>query len=183
MRARWLLADLALVTTSPNVGAAFSVLAHQGVVDETWDSVLVPRLRARFPSVSERELGEARAFAYGGSHPADLGYFPLGSRMFSDLLRYVRTGDFVNALAASASTPQEWDARRASYLRRSTPARSAIRTSSGKLCAPSRVITRDRWVSTVFVLKPSSKAMTLFASPLTTLSKTARCRAERAAMR
>jgi hypothetical protein len=107
VRARWLLA-LALVATSPDVGAAFSVLAHQAVVDESWDRVLVPRLRDRFPQASERDLGEARAYAYGGSHVADLGYFPLGNRLFSDLLHYVRTGDFVNALAAEASTPQEY---------------------------------------------------------------------------
>jgi zinc dependent phospholipase C len=99
---------LALVATSPGVGGAFSVLAHQGVVDESWEQVLVPSLQARFPEVSERELGEARAFAYGGSHLADLGYFPLGNRLFSDLLHYVRTGDFVNALATEASTPQEY---------------------------------------------------------------------------
>jgi zinc dependent phospholipase C len=105
--ARWLL-PLTLVATSPGVGSAFSVLAHQGVVDESWERVLVPSLRARFPKVSERELGEARAFAYGGSHLADLGYFPLGNRLFSDLLHYVRAGDFVNALATDASTPQEY---------------------------------------------------------------------------
>jgi hypothetical protein len=99
---------LALVATSPGVGGAFSVLAHQGVVDESWEQVLVPSLQARFPKVSERELGEARAFAYGGSHLADLGYFPLGNRLFSDFLHYVRTGDFVNALATEASTPQEY---------------------------------------------------------------------------
>lgn len=69
---------------------------------------MVPNLRARFPKVSERELGEARAYAYGGSHLPDLGYFPLGNRLFSDLLHYVRTGDFVNTLATEASTPQEY---------------------------------------------------------------------------
>jgi hypothetical protein len=105
--ARLLLA-LALVATSPGVGGAFSVLAHQAVVDESWESALIPHLRARFPHASEGELREARAYAYGGSHLADLGYFPLGNRLFSDLLHYVRSGDFVKALATEARTPQEY---------------------------------------------------------------------------
>src|SRR5262249_53651775 len=107
VRARWLLV-LALAATSPEVGEAFSVLAHQAVVDESWDRVLVPRLRARFPHASERDRAEARDYASGGSHVADLGYFPLGNRLFSDLLHYVRTGDFVNVLADEATTPQEY---------------------------------------------------------------------------
>ena len=97
-----------LVATSPGVGIAFSVLAHQAVVDESWEAVLVPSLRARFPKMSEQELADARVYAYGGSHLADLGYFPLGNRLFSDLLHYVRTGDFVNALVTEAATPQEY---------------------------------------------------------------------------
>jgi len=97
-----------LVATSPGVGTAFSVLAHQAVVDESWEGALVPSVRKRFPKMSEQELADARVYAYGGSHLADLGYFPLGNSLFSDLLHYVRTGDFVNALATEASTPQEY---------------------------------------------------------------------------
>jgi hypothetical protein len=57
-----------LVATSPGVGTAFSVLAHQAVVDESWEGALVPSLRARFPKMSEQELADARVYAYGGSH-------------------------------------------------------------------------------------------------------------------
>src|SRR5688572_1888718 len=94
-----------IVTARPDVGLGFSVLAHQAVVDRSWDAAIVPALQRRFP------LGDpdrARAFAYGGSHVADLGYFPLGSKLFTDLLHYVRTGDFVANLLASARDADEY---------------------------------------------------------------------------
>jgi len=40
----------------------------------------------------------ARSYAYGGSRIQDLGYYPFGSHFFSDLLHYVRSADFVQAL-------------------------------------------------------------------------------------
>ena len=92
----------------PRDAAAFSVLAHQAIVDEAWQGSLVPLLRSRFRGVSDDELREARSYAYGGSHLADLGYFPLGSTLFSELLHYVRTGEFVAELLASAATPREY---------------------------------------------------------------------------
>ena len=38
---------------------------------------------------------EAHAYAYGGSIIQDMGYYPFGSKLFTDLLHYVRSGDFV----------------------------------------------------------------------------------------
>ena len=46
------------------------------------------------------ELNEAHAYAYGGCIIQDLGYYPFGSKDFSNLLHYVRSGDFVVALTA-----------------------------------------------------------------------------------
>ena len=89
---------------APRPSRAFSVLAHQGVVDSSWERVLVPALRRRFPDAEAEDLIRARAFAYGGSHIADLGYFPLGNLEFTDLLHYVRSGDFVAALVESATS-------------------------------------------------------------------------------
>ena len=89
----------------PDAAGAFSVLAHQAVVDRSWDAAIMPALQRRFP------LGDparARAFAYGGSHVADLGYFPLGSELFTELLHYVRTGDFIANLIASARDANEY---------------------------------------------------------------------------
>jgi len=97
-----------LLVLAPRSGSGFSVLAHQGIVDESWQGSLLPLLRKRFPQASEQDVSEARAYAYGGSHLADLGYFPLGNRLFSDLLHYVRNGDFVNELIAEAGSAQEY---------------------------------------------------------------------------
>jgi hypothetical protein len=97
-----------LLVLAPRAGSGFSVLAHQGIVDESWQGSLLPLLRKRFPQASENDVSQARAYAYGGSHLADLGYFPLGNRLFSDLLHYVRNGDFVNELIAEAGSAQEY---------------------------------------------------------------------------
>jgi hypothetical protein len=92
---------------SPPAGA-FSVLAHQAVVDRCWDDTIVPALRARFPDASAEDVARARAFAHGGSHVADLGYYPLGRRLFTDLAHYVRSGDFVSAMVDDARTLDEY---------------------------------------------------------------------------
>jgi len=87
---------------------AFSVLAHQAVVDQAWDSALLPLLHKRFPNANQQELKDAHAYARGGSHLPDLGYFPLGSRLFTDLLHYVCTGDFISRLLAEARSANEY---------------------------------------------------------------------------
>jgi hypothetical protein len=92
----------------PAPSSGFSVLAHQAVVDAAWESTLVPALRDRFPGLTTDDVARARAFAYGGSHIPDLGYFPLGSRTFTDFLHYVRSGEFVTALLGAATTPDEY---------------------------------------------------------------------------
>lgn len=96
----------ALLVLAARPAAGFSVLAHQAVIDRSWDDAIVPALRERFPG--SVDLERARAFAYGGSHIADLGYFPFGSRLFTDLVHYVRSGDFVVALLDEAATAEEY---------------------------------------------------------------------------
>jgi Zinc dependent phospholipase C len=98
----------AMLLVVPREGTAFSVLAHQAIVDEAWRETLLPLLRTRFPNASEDELRDALAYAHGGSHLPDLGYFPFGSHLFSDLLHYVRTGDFNSRLLAEAESPNEY---------------------------------------------------------------------------
>lgn len=99
-----------LVATAAGLrrAAAFSVLAHQAVVDRAWTSSLAPEIRRRFPQVTANDLDTARTYAYGGSHIPDLGYFPLGNRLFTDLTHYVRSGDFVANLLQRARTPDEY---------------------------------------------------------------------------
>ena len=89
-----LLSTAALLLMMPAACQAFSALAHQAVVDQAWDGTLVPAVRKRFPNATQQDLDDARGYARGGSHLPDLGYFPLGSHLFTDLLHYVRTGDF-----------------------------------------------------------------------------------------
>jgi hypothetical protein len=93
---------------APRPAAAYSVLAHEANIDALWDSTIAPMLVARFPNASPADLLEARAYAYGGCVIQDLGYYPFGSRFFSNLLHYVRTGDFVQALIRDATGIDEY---------------------------------------------------------------------------
>jgi hypothetical protein len=83
------------------------VLAHQAIIDAAWDDAIVPLLRERYPGISADQITAARAFAYGGSVIQDLGYYPFGSRRFTNLVHYVRSGDFVEALIREAQSPEE----------------------------------------------------------------------------
>jgi hypothetical protein len=85
----------------------YSVLSHEEVVDMAWQGELLPLLQIRFPGLTDDQIKEAHAYAYGGSVIQDIGYYPFGDKQFSDLLHYVRTGDFVMALVRDASTPDE----------------------------------------------------------------------------
>jgi hypothetical protein len=87
---------------------AYSVLSHEAMVDAVWEASLLPRLRERFPDASPDQLRQARAFAYGGCLIQDLGYYPFGSRLFTDLTHYVRTGAFVTGLVAEAASLEEY---------------------------------------------------------------------------
>ena len=87
---------------------AYSVLSHEAIVDAVWDSHLRPMVARRFPRATSEELLEARAYAYGGSVIQDLGYYPFGSRFFSNVLHYVRSGDFVESLVRDATDPSEY---------------------------------------------------------------------------
>jgi hypothetical protein len=91
----------------PAPAGAYSVLAHESMVDAAWDDVIVPVLKRRFPRATNEEVARARAFAYGGSVAPDLGYYPLGNRLFTNLVHYVRSGDFVEGLLRNASTIDE----------------------------------------------------------------------------
>ncbi len=85
----------------------YSVLAHQAIIDAAWDDAIVPLLRQRYPRITAEQLDDARAYAYGGSVIQDLGYYPFGRRRFTNLVHYVRSGDFVEALIHGAQSPQE----------------------------------------------------------------------------
>lgn len=87
--------------------AAFSVLSHQAIIDAVWEPALVPLLKQRFPQADKEALREAHAHAYGGAIIQDMGYYPFGSKAFTDLTHYVRSGDFVvNLIREARSLPE-----------------------------------------------------------------------------
>ena len=100
-----LVLTLVVVMASPT--SAYSVLTHEAAIDVTWETTLRPLLLQRFPGTSAEALVRARSFAYGGSIIQDLGYYPFGNKFFSNLVHYVRSGDFVEALLRDARDVDE----------------------------------------------------------------------------
>jgi hypothetical protein len=83
--------------------AAYSVLSHEAIVDAAWDADIRPLLLKRFPGATPDQLKEAHGYAYGGAIIQDMGYYPHGSFFFSNLVHYVRSGDFILALIRDSS--------------------------------------------------------------------------------
>jgi len=86
----------------------YSVLTHEAIVDSTWDSAIKPLLLKRFPAATADELTAAHAYAYGGCIIQDLGYYPFGSKFYSDLTHYVRSGDFILNLIRESQDLDEY---------------------------------------------------------------------------
>jgi zinc dependent phospholipase C len=87
---------------------AYSVLTHEEIVDLVWTDEIRPLLLQRFPGLTEEQITEAHGYAYGGAVIQDLGYYPLGSVEFSDLVHYVRSGDFVRELLSQSQDADEY---------------------------------------------------------------------------
>lgn len=100
-----ILAVFLLVASLP--GHAYSILAHEAVIDSAWVQIRSVLLQ-RFPTATPDELRMAHAYAYGGSLIQDLGYYPHGSRFFSDLTHYVRSGEFIEALLRDSQNIDEY---------------------------------------------------------------------------
>src|SRR5689334_21440349 len=98
----------ATLLAGPRDADAYSVLAHEAIIDTVWTDQLAPLLRQRFPGASAQDVQKARAYAYGGSLIQDLGYYPFGSHFFTNLVHYVRSGDFVEALIRDSQTLDEF---------------------------------------------------------------------------
>jgi hypothetical protein len=101
-------AFLLFVLVCSGFGNGYSVLTHEEIVDLLWKDQLRPMLLERFPQASEEDLKQAHSYAYGGSVIQDMGYYPFGSKYFSDLVHYVRSGDFVMALIQESSNLDEY---------------------------------------------------------------------------
>jgi Zinc dependent phospholipase C len=88
--------------------SAYSVLTHEEIVDLVWTDQIRPLLVKRYPGLSEEQITKAHAYAYGGAVIQDLGYYPFGSTEFSNLVHYVRSGDFVRELLLESQDVNEY---------------------------------------------------------------------------
>jgi hypothetical protein len=103
----WILI-LSLLSGSAPPSDGYSVLTHEAIIDSSWEKGIQPLLVKRFPSATPEELKEARSYSYGGSAIQDIGYYPFGNKLFSDLVHYVRSGDFVQALIRDSTDLNEY---------------------------------------------------------------------------
>ena len=108
LRARRAAALLLIVLMCSGGSSAYSVLTHEEIVDLLWTDEIQPLLLQRYPGLSEAQITEAHAYAYGGALIQDLGYYPFGSREFSSLVHYVRSGDFVRELLLESQDVNEF---------------------------------------------------------------------------
>jgi hypothetical protein len=99
---------LCAISLIPQTSIGYSVLTHEQIVDLLWTDHIKKLLLQRFPEATEDQLREAHAYAYGGSVIQDMGYYPFGSKEFSNLVHYVRSGDFVMALLRDAADINEY---------------------------------------------------------------------------
>src|ERR1041385_714339 len=101
-------AIIAIMLLSGDALSAYSVLTHMEIVDLAWSDGIRPLLLKHYPELSEDEITEAHAYAYGGSVIQDLGYYPFGSAEFSNLVHYARSGDFVRELILETQDANEY---------------------------------------------------------------------------
>ncbi|HXM20626.1 MAG TPA: zinc dependent phospholipase C family protein [Terriglobales bacterium] len=102
------MAFLLVVLMCSGGSSAYSVLTHEEIVDLVWTDEIRPLLLKRYPGLSEDQITEAHAYAYGGAVIQDLGYYPFGSTEFSSLVHYVRSGDFVRELLLESQDVNEY---------------------------------------------------------------------------
>ena len=98
---------LGVLCSSCLAAHGYSVQSHQQLVDLSWKPAIEPLLLARYPGLTAGQLREAHAYAYGGCAIQDLGYYPFGDKFFSELLHYVRSGEFIQQLLKDANSPDE----------------------------------------------------------------------------
>lgn len=100
--------SLLLVCILSQVSSGYSVLTHEEIVDLLWADQIKPLLLQKYPGTTEEQLRVAHGYAYGGCVIQDMGYYPFGNRFFSDLVHYVRSGDFVQALLSESTDVNEY---------------------------------------------------------------------------
>ena len=99
---------ISILLSITHVSFGYSVLTHEAIIDSAWDESIKPNLLKRFPRATAEQLRDAHAHAYGGAIIQDMGYYPFGSKFFTDLTHYVRSGDFIEALLAESQDINEY---------------------------------------------------------------------------
>jgi hypothetical protein len=87
---------------------AYSVLSHEAIIDAAWEDSIKPILLQRFPNTTREEFLKAHAYVYGGAIIQDMGYYPFGSHLFSDLTHYIHSGDFILNMLAQSQDVDEY---------------------------------------------------------------------------
>jgi hypothetical protein len=105
---RAMLASLLVVFGLSQICHGYSILTHEEVVDLLWAEQIKPLIMQKYPNATEDDLRKAHGYAYGGCLIQDMGYYPFGNKMFSDLVHYVRSGDFVEALLSESTDINEY---------------------------------------------------------------------------
>lgn len=102
------LACLLMICGTWQVCHGYSVLTHEEIVDLLWTDQIKPLLLQKYPGSTQEDLRKAHAYAYGGCLIQDMGYYPFGNTLFSDLVHYVRSGDFVENLLNESTDINEY---------------------------------------------------------------------------
>src|SRR3954465_473011 len=105
---RVLLIALVFTLSQQNPCFSYALLSHEAIIDATWEKSIQPLLKQKFPHATEEQLKEAHSYVYGGAIVADIGYYPFGSLLFTNLVHYVRAGDFVKASLQEAGNLNEY---------------------------------------------------------------------------
>ena len=98
----------ALILLLPLHSLAFSLFAHEAIVDMEWKKSIAPLLKYKYPAATDSELIVAHSYCYGGAIIPDIGYYSLGGVFFTHLLHYVYTGDFINVMINEAQDVNEY---------------------------------------------------------------------------
>jgi hypothetical protein len=99
---------IAVGVLTPTSTRAYSVFAHEAIIDACWEKSILPLLKQKYPAATAADLKMARSYAYGGSLVADMGYYPFGNPYFTDLLHYVRSGDMVENLLSESKNLNDY---------------------------------------------------------------------------
>ena len=92
----------------PFNASSLGVLTHEAIIDATWEKSIVPLLKEKYPSSTAKEIKEAHSYAYGGAVAPDMGYYPFGSPLFTNLVHYVRSGEMIEALLKDAENINQY---------------------------------------------------------------------------